>query len=147
MDCSLPGSSIHGIFQAIVLQWVAISFSRGSSWPRDRTRVSHIVDRCFTVWATKEVLHVCVCVYIYIYLYLYLYNVWLRGVFVAVCRLSPVFKSEGHSLVGVLGLLLQWLLSLWSIGYTAHGLSCPMACGSIPDQGSNQCPLHCKADS
>ena len=56
MDCSLPGSSIHGIFQAIVLEWVAISFSRGSSWPRDRTQVSCIVDRHFTIWATREVL-------------------------------------------------------------------------------------------
>ena len=35
MDCSLPGSSIHGIFQARVLEWVSISFSGGSSWPRD----------------------------------------------------------------------------------------------------------------
>ena len=51
MDCSLPGSSIHGIFQAIVLEWVAISFSRGSSPPRDWTRVSCIVGRRFTVWA------------------------------------------------------------------------------------------------
>ena len=40
MDCSLPGSSIHGISQARTLEWVAISFSRGSSWPRDRTCVS-----------------------------------------------------------------------------------------------------------
>ena len=55
MDCSLPGSSVHGIFQAIVLEWVAISFSRGSSQPRARTRVSRIVDRRFTVWATREV--------------------------------------------------------------------------------------------
>ena len=54
MDCSLPGSSVHGIFQAIVLEWIAISFSRGSSQPRDWTRVSHIVDRCFTIWATRE---------------------------------------------------------------------------------------------
>ena len=37
MDCSTPGSSVHGIFQARILEWVAISFSRGSSWPRDRT--------------------------------------------------------------------------------------------------------------
>ena len=41
MDCSLPGSSVHGIFQ----EWVAISFPRGSSQPRDRTRVSHIAGR------------------------------------------------------------------------------------------------------
>ena len=56
MDCSLLGSSVHGIFQAIVLEWIAISFSSGSSWPRDQTRVSRIVDRHFTVWATREVL-------------------------------------------------------------------------------------------
>ena len=56
MDCSLPGSSVHGIFQAIVLEWVVIFFSRGSSQPRGWTWVSHIVDRCFTIWATREVI-------------------------------------------------------------------------------------------
>ena len=55
MDCSLPGSSVHGIFQAVVLEWIAISFSSGSSRPRDGTQVSRIVDRRFTVWATREV--------------------------------------------------------------------------------------------
>ena len=45
MDCKLPGSSVHGIFQARVLEWVAISFSRGSSQPRDRTWVSCIAGR------------------------------------------------------------------------------------------------------
>ena len=54
MDCSLPGSSVHGIFQATVLEWVAIAFSRVSSRPRDRTRVSLIVDRRFTIWATEK---------------------------------------------------------------------------------------------
>ena len=54
MGCSLPHSSVHGIFQAIVLEWIAISFSRGSSQPRAQTWVSRTVDRCFTVWATKE---------------------------------------------------------------------------------------------
>ena len=49
MDCSLPGFSVHGIFQAIVLEFVAISFSRGSSRPRDWTQVSCIVGRCFTL--------------------------------------------------------------------------------------------------
>ena len=39
MDCSLPGSSVHGIFQARILKWVAISISRGSSQPRDQTQV------------------------------------------------------------------------------------------------------------
>ena len=49
MDCSLPASSVHGIFQTIVLEWIAISFSRGSSRPRNRTWVSRSVDRRFTV--------------------------------------------------------------------------------------------------
>ena len=54
MDCSLSGSSIHGIFQARVLEWITISFSRGSSRPRNRTWVSRIAGRRFTVWATRE---------------------------------------------------------------------------------------------
>ena len=49
MDCSPPGSSVHGILQARILEWVAIPFSRGSSQPRDRTPVSYIADRFFTV--------------------------------------------------------------------------------------------------
>ena len=40
MDCSPPGSSVHGIFQVRILEWVAISYFRGSSWPRDQTDVS-----------------------------------------------------------------------------------------------------------
>ena len=40
MDCSPPGPSVHRIFQTRILEWVSISFSRGSSWPRDRTRGS-----------------------------------------------------------------------------------------------------------
>ena len=54
INCSPPGSSVHGILQASILEGVAISFSRGSFWPRDRTWVSRIVGRCFTVWATRE---------------------------------------------------------------------------------------------
>ena len=54
MDCSLPGSSVHGIFQARILEWVAISFSMGSSRPRDRTHISWIGRRIFYHWATRE---------------------------------------------------------------------------------------------
>ena len=62
MDCSLLGSSVHGIFQEKILEWVAISFSRGSSQSRDWTRVSRIAGRHFTVWATREVLkNICWC--------------------------------------------------------------------------------------
>ena len=49
MDCGLPGSSVHGIFQARILKWVAISFSRGFSRSSDQTQVSHIAGRFFTV--------------------------------------------------------------------------------------------------
>ena len=54
VDCSPPGSSVHGILQARILKWVAISYSRGSSQPRDETRVSRIAGRFFTIWATRE---------------------------------------------------------------------------------------------
>ena len=54
MDCSLPGSSVFGIHQARILEWVAISFSRGSSWLRDWTWVSYFSGRFFTNWAMKE---------------------------------------------------------------------------------------------
>ena len=54
MDYSPPGSSVHGTLQARILEWVAIPFSRASSWPRDRTQVSCIAGRFFTVWATRE---------------------------------------------------------------------------------------------
>ena len=54
MDCSPPGSSVHGILQARILEWVAISFPRGSSQQRDQTWVSWIAGRFFTIWATGE---------------------------------------------------------------------------------------------
>ena len=54
MDCSPAGSSVHGIFQTRMLEWVAISFSRGSSQPRERTQVSRIAGRGFNLWATTE---------------------------------------------------------------------------------------------
>ena len=52
MDWSLPGSSIHGISQARLLELVAIAFSRGSSQPRDWIQDSCIAGRFFTIWAT-----------------------------------------------------------------------------------------------
>jgi len=73
MDCSLPSSSVHGNLQARILEWVAISFSRGSSLLRDRTPVSCIAGRFFTryrvlyslslstVSSTDEVLNDCLC--------------------------------------------------------------------------------------
>ena len=53
-DCSPPGSSVHGIFQTRMLEWISIPFSKGSSQPRNQTWVSCIADRLFTDWATRE---------------------------------------------------------------------------------------------
>ena len=54
MDCNLPGSSVRGILQARILEWVAIPFSRGSSQSKDQTQVSCIAGRFFTIWATRK---------------------------------------------------------------------------------------------
>ena len=54
IDGSPTGSPVPGILQARILEWVAISFSRGSSQHRDRTQVSRIAGRCFTLWAIRE---------------------------------------------------------------------------------------------
>ena len=83
MDCSLPGSSLHGILQARVLEWVAISFSRGSSWPRDQTQVSCISGRRFNLWAIREVAR--------FKFYYWLCKYLLTDIFVS--RLTPPFTS------------------------------------------------------
>ena len=54
MDCYPPGSSVNGILQVRVLEWVAMPFSRGSSWNKEWTHVSSIAGRFFTNWATWE---------------------------------------------------------------------------------------------
>ena len=59
MDCSPRGSSVHGILQARILEWVAMASSRGSSRPRDQTQVSCIAGRFFTMWASWEAALIC----------------------------------------------------------------------------------------
>ena len=54
MDCRMPGSSVHEIIQATILEWVAIPFSKGSPQPRNQTWVSCSEGGFFTVWATRE---------------------------------------------------------------------------------------------
>ena len=65
MDWRMPGSSVHGILQARILEWVASPFSRGSSRPRDRTWGSCIAGRFFTVWASREALMMLLISYYY----------------------------------------------------------------------------------
>ena len=57
IDCSLPQSAVHGISQARILEWVALSFSKGSPWPGDPACVSCIALRFCTTWATRETLY------------------------------------------------------------------------------------------
>ena len=54
MDCSLPGSSVHRILQIRILVRVGITFSRGSSGPREQTQISYIEGKFFTIWATSD---------------------------------------------------------------------------------------------
>ena len=61
VDYSPPGSSVHGILQARILEWVAICFSKGSSQPRDCTQVSCTAGRFFAIWTTMEALCVAKC--------------------------------------------------------------------------------------
>ena len=79
---------------------------------------------------------------------------WLCWVFVSVRGLSLVVASGGHPSSRCMGLSLSWPLLLWSTDsrragsvVVAHGPSCSAACGILPDQGSNSCPLHRQADS
>ena len=67
MGSSLPGSSVLGILQARIFEWVAISFFRWSSQPRDQTQVSCIASRLFTNWATREVWLLIISEYFFTY--------------------------------------------------------------------------------
>ena len=61
MDCSPPGSSVHGLSQARILEWGALSFSRESSWPTDRTHTSWIGRWVLYYWATREAAYTLPC--------------------------------------------------------------------------------------
>ena len=95
-DCSLPGSSLYEILQARLLEWVAISFSRGSSWPRDQTQVSCIGVRCFNLWATREA--------------------HLLGTFLNFPRtISKFFQNLMFSNLVSCCLFLHWYSHIWSL--------------------------------
>ena len=126
MDCSLPGSCIHEISQARILEWVAISFSRRSSQPRDWTWLSHIVGRRFIIQATKEV-H-----YKWYFLFFSISNKLCRNItdFNILFYLKPCFSSVqfSHSVVSD---------SLRPHGLQHARLPCP---SPTPRVYSNSCP-------
>ena len=174
MDCSPPGSSVHGIFQARIL--VATSYSRGI-FPAQGSnlRLSHLPNRQAVLYhratwkapqlmpntavllALLETTFLCclkkpkgtflfVCLLFYVYLKKFFLLCW---VFVAA---HVAFSSCGK--LGLLFFTVYRLLLLQSMGsrarasiIVAHGPRCLGACGIFPDQRSNPCPLHCQADS
>ena len=118
MDPTPPGSSVHGIFQARTLEWVAISFSRRSSRPRDWTWVSSIISRHLTIWATREDLS--------------LYTITKR------CRYSLVFPfiwsdfRDLRYLVLVICPKVPWTSKFWSVmTYSPFSKSCLYLCFCI----------------
>ena len=116
MDWGLPGSSVHGILQARILERVALSLPRRSSWPRDWTQVSCTAGRLLTVWATGKL-------------------------FDALCRCC--FLQGWHLASPCGGSSCYWAQALDTRAsvFAACVLSCSIAWGIFPDQGSNLCPL------
>ena len=92
MGCSQPSSSVYGILQARILERVAISFSRGSSGPRDWTYVSCITSRFFTNWATREAVSPRVNPNVN-------YGLWV----IMMCHCRLIISNECATLVGILG--------------------------------------------
>ena len=102
MDYNLSGYSVHGIFQARIMEWVAISFSRGSFWPRDWSRVCCFAGRHFTIWATREIVFFSHNAHI---IYERHYDLWSKTQTLQ-CRL-PQSQSQHH--IYQLFLLGKWL--------------------------------------
>ena len=75
MNCSPPGSSFHGISQVRILEWVAISFSRGSSWPRDPTWVSYLAGGFFTI-ESPVMIHQKNCTFFFFFFNSYKQKFW-----------------------------------------------------------------------
>ena len=117
MDCNLPGFSVHGIFQARVLEWVAISFSRGSSHPRDRTQVSCIVGRCFTLLATRGWGPI-KCFWLWIVLLLFSLYALIRFNFVHILIFNLSFLFSPTYLFSVSVTLFLFCLLIWFLDST-----------------------------
>ena len=96
MDCSPPASSVHGIFQGRILEWVTIPFSGGSSQPRDQTWVSCIAGSFFTVWAMREASSYFSFVFInFYYLLIWLYQVFVVAFEPLSCGMQDLIPWSG----------------------------------------------------
>ena len=103
MDCSLPGFSIPGILQARILEWVTISFSRGSSRPRDWTRVSRIGGRRFNL---------------YLVMYYYVYVEWDWSL-IFLCNNVSTYLSVYEFLFRFIFWILDFLLDVQSLSHVS----------------------------
>ena len=94
IDCSLPGSSVHGILQARILEWIAISLSRLSSQRSNQTQVSCLAGRFFTDWATREA-QVSSLVFRSLIRFelFFIHGMWKYSNFILLHELSSVFST------------------------------------------------------
>ena len=98
MDCSWPGSSVHWVFQAILV-WVAISFFRGSSWPRDQTHISCFNRQILHHWATWETLFLHITDKLYLlFFHLLLSSTHIMWLFFLMTKSSYHTKNDNLSL-------------------------------------------------
>ena len=98
MDCSPPGSSVHWVFQAILV-WVVISFFRGSSWPRDQTHISCISRQILYHWATWKTLFLHVTNKLYfLFFHLLLSSIHIKWLFFLMTKSSYHTKNDNLSL-------------------------------------------------
>ena len=102
-DCSPPVSSVHGIPQAGILEWVAISFSRGFSWLGNQTGIPYTAGRFFTVWATWEA-HIYTHTHTHTYIYIYIYTHTHTHIYIYICIQST--KTSILLLVQILSTVL-----------------------------------------
>ena len=109
MDCSLSGSSVHGILQARILEWVAIPFSKGSSQPRDRKQLSYTAGIFFTVWATREAHHYPYLCFVY----------WM----VSLLKMEPclILSTYQNAWPGGVWSTCDWLMNKWKWGRSGSG--------------------------
>ena len=125
MDCSPPGYSVHGILQARILKWVAISVSRVSSQPGNWTQVSCIAGRCFTVWATREGLVLICSIQVLKNFKIYI-GVYLTNSVVLVSGVQSIFELILYFTYNVITLQLHDLIypylsiGLWGACINSH---------------------------
>ena len=126
VDCNPPGSSVHRILQARILEWVAIPLSRGSSWPRDLTCISYVscIGRqvLFITSTTWEAcIYICVYIYIYTHIYIYMYSESEVAQSCPTLCDSMDCSLPGSSIHGILqARVLEWVAISFSIYMYIH---------------------------